>query len=118
MANEFDDQAKTWGMISHLSALAMFTCIPFANIIGPLIVWLTKGKESAFVNDQGKEAVNFQITMTIISLVIFVLSYVVPIIGILGLLVFLVNLVFIIIAGLQAKQGIEYRYPFNIRLVK
>lgn len=46
------------------------------------------------------------------------LSYVVPIIGVLGLLVFLVNLVFIIIAGLQAKQGIEYRYPFNIRLVK
>lgn len=118
MSVETDDQARTWGMLCHLSAFAMFTCIPFANIIGPLIVWLIKGKESSFVQDQGKEAINFQITITIISLVVFVLSYIAAVIGFLGLIVFVANIVFIIIAGLQAKQGIEYRYPFNLRLLK
>jgi hypothetical protein len=112
------DQDRTWGMICHLSALAMFTCIPFANIIAPLIVWLVKGKESSFVQDQGKEAVNFQITMSIISLILVVLNFIVPRIGMLGFIVLIVNVVFIIIAGLQAKQGNAYRYPFAIRLIK
>ncbi len=118
MSVETDDQARTWGMLCHLSALAMFTCIPFANILGPLIVWLVKGKEFAFVQDQGKESMNFQITMVLIGLVLMILGYLIPFIGLLGFVLLFVNVLFVVIAGLQAKQGNAYRYPFAIRLIK
>ena len=118
MSIETEDQARTWGMLCHLSALAMFTCIPFANIFGPLIVWLVKGKEFSFVQDQGKESVNFQITMVIIGLVLMILGYLIPFIGLLGFVLLFVNVLFVVIAGLQAKQGNAYRYPFAIRLIK
>jgi hypothetical protein len=56
--------------------------------------------------------------MSIISLILVVLNFIVPRIGMLGFIVLIVNVVFIIIAGLQAKQGNAYRYPFAIRLIK
>lgn len=117
MSDAIDDQARTWGMVCHLSALAMFTCIPFANILGPLIVWLIKRGDSAFVDDQGKEAVNFQITIALIGLAIFILSFIVPAVGYLGFLILLANLVLIVMASLQAKAGTAYRYPFALRLI-
>lgn len=110
-------EENTWGMIAHLAALAGFI-IPFVGqIIGPLIVWLVKKDTMPFVDDQGKEALNFQITMTIALVVCFVLAFV--FIGILLLpLVVLFDLVMAIIAGIKANQGVAYRYPLTIRLIK
>ena len=56
---------RTWAMFCHLSGfLGYFVVVPFASIIGPLVVWLLKKDASAFVDAHGKEAINFQITMS------------------------------------------------------
>ena len=60
---------RMWGMLCHLSTFAGYL-VPFGNISGPLIVWLVKKDEYAFVDDQGKESLNFQISITIYSLVV------------------------------------------------
>ncbi|MCX7426701.1 MAG: DUF4870 domain-containing protein [Planctomycetia bacterium] len=104
-------------MLCHLLALCMFTCIPFANIFGPLVLWLIKKDDYPFVDDQGKESVNFQITMSLAAIACFILSLA----GIsifLGLALLAVNLVFIIIATIKANNGEAYRYPFCLRLIK
>lgn len=109
-------QERSWGMGCHLAALAGFI-IPFGNIIGPLVLWLMKRDESEFVNDQGKESLNFQITVTILAIVSGILIIVV--IGIvLLILVAIFSLVMIILAAVKASEGEKYRYPFNIRLIQ
>jgi uncharacterized Tic20 family protein len=105
-----DQDAKTMGMLAHLLAIVL----PF---LGPLIIWLLKKDSSPFVDDQGKESLNFQITMFIVA---FACALTICIgIGVVLLpLVGIANLVLCIIAGVQANKGIAYRYPFAIRLIK
>ena len=106
---------RTWGMLCHLSALAGYI-IPFGNIVGPLVVWLIKKDEMPFVEDQGKEALNFQISVTIYVIVSFVLIFV--LIGIFLLIaVGIFSLVMLIIAAIKANQGEAYRYPLCIRFI-
>ncbi len=107
---------RMWGMFCHLSALAG-AVIPFGNIIGPLIVYSVKRQEYDFVEDQGKESLNFQITMSIALVVSGIL--VIVLIGFLLLLVIgLFALVFTVVGALKANQGEFYRYPFTIRFLK
>jgi len=107
---------RTWGMLAHLAAFGFFIC-PFGNIIGPLIVWLVKRDQLAFVADQGKEALNFNISVALAALVCWALVYV--LIGILlGVALFIFWLSMTIVAGIKASEGVRYRYPFNLRLVK
>ncbi|MGD2295956.1 MAG: DUF4870 domain-containing protein [Candidatus Aminicenantes bacterium] len=109
-------QERSWGMGCHLAALAGFI-FPFGNIIGPLIIWLIKKDESEFVDDQGKESLNFQITITILAIVSAIL--IVILIGIpLLILVGLFSLVMIILAAIKASEGEKYRYPFTIRMIQ
>jgi uncharacterized Tic20 family protein len=109
-------EERTWGMLAHLSAFAFFIC-PFGNVIGPLIVWLVKRDESVFVADQGKEALNFNISMLLAGMVCAAL--VLLFIGILlGVALFIFWLTMTIIAGIKASEGVTYRYPFTLRLVK
>ena len=111
-----DRDARTWGMITHLVALAGYL-VPFGNILGPLIVWAIKKDEHEFVNDQGKEAINFQLTMTLAFIVGFVLIFVV--IGIPLLVVLCIfQLIMIVIAAVKANDGVRYRYPVTIRFFK
>lgn len=112
-----DKDARMWGMFCHLTALSAFIGVPFGNIIGPLIIWLIKREEFSQVEDQGKESLNFQISMTIYTLVSFFLCFV--IIGFLLLpAVLLVDLILVIIASVKANKGELYRYPFTIRFIK
>lgn len=113
-----ESDEKTMGMLAHI--LGAFT-----SFVGPLIIWLIKKDESPFVNDQGKEALNFQITLAG--------AYVVCMIGqVLGTMVFapigcifwlamvaagVAGLVFAILGGLEANKGKAYRYPFALRLI-
>lgn len=109
-------EARQWGMFAHLSAL-IGIIIPFGNLLGPLIIWQMKKAEMPFVDDQGKEALNFQIAVTIAMLICFVLMFV--LIGMLLLpLVGIAALVFTIIGGIKANEGQAYRYPFTLRLIK
>ncbi|MCB1606301.1 MAG: DUF4870 domain-containing protein [Xanthomonadales bacterium] len=103
-------------MFAHLSALIGFL-IPLGSILGPLIVWQIKKAEFPFVDDQGKEALNFQITVAIAVIVCIVLMFV--LIGMLLLpVVGIAALVFTIIGGIKANNGETYRYPMTIRLIK
>ncbi len=109
---------KMWGLFCHLAALAGFIGVPFGNILGPLIIWLIKKDEIAFVNDQGKESLNFQISIVIYGLVLIPTICFPPLLILLALALSIANIVFIIIASITANKGQAYRYPCCIRLVK
>jgi len=109
-------EEKQWALFAHLSALVGYI-IPFGSIIGPLVIWQIKKNEMPFVDDQGKEALNFQITIAIIAIVCLLLVLI--LIGILLLWALaIVNLELIIIAALAANNGQAYRYPFAFRFIK
>jgi uncharacterized Tic20 family protein len=108
---------RTWGMIAHLAALAGLFAPVAGNIIGPLVVWLAKRDQSAFVAEQAKEALNFNISVALGFLVcaLFVLIF----IGfLLGAALYVLWLVMTIIAAIKASEGVHYRYPFALRLIK
>jgi hypothetical protein len=113
---EADKDARLWGMLCHLAGLAGFA-FPFGNVILPLIFWQLKKNEYAFADAQGKEAVNFQISMTIYGLVTIPLFFLC--IGpFLLAAVAIVDLVLLLIAAIKANNGESYRYPLAIRLIK
>ncbi len=104
-----DPQARRWAMLCHYASFCWF--------FAPLIVWQLKKDMDPFVDQQGKEALNFQITYSIAMMVCGVLAWV--FIGFpLMALVSLVALVLVVIAGIRANAGEAYRYPLCIRLVK
>ena len=106
---------RQWAMFAHLSALIGFI-IPFGNLLGPLVIWLMKKETMPFVDQQGKEALNFQITVTIAMMVSAILIIVV--IGfVLMFIIGLAALILTIMAGIKANEGVAYRYPFTLRLI-
>ena len=119
---------RQWGMFAHLSALlgGILTSGWAGSVgcfIGPLIIWLAKKDSMPFVNDQGREALNFNITVGIVFLGLFLLSIVTLGIGLiltvpLMIIVGLAWLVLTIIAAIKANEGVAYRYPFALRLIK
>ncbi|MEX0866616.1 MAG: DUF4870 domain-containing protein [Pirellulales bacterium] len=111
---ETDQDARLWGMFCHLSSFCTVVGIP--GIFGPLVIWLVKKDQMPFVDDQGKESMNFQILLLICYIVSAVM--VCFVIGIVMLAVVgIVHLVFVIVATIKANQGVYYRYPINLRLI-
>ena len=109
---------RQWAMGCHLIGLCgVAVPFPAAGLIGALVLWLVKREDGAFIDDQGKESLNFQISLLIYALACLVLSF----IGI-GVLLFFPLIVFgfvcIIIGAIRASEGTAYRYPACIRLVK
>jgi uncharacterized protein len=107
---------RTWCVACHLSALAGFVIPGAGHILGPLIVWLVKRGDSSEIDAHGKEALNFQISMLIYSVVAGILCLVLIGFALLAIL-HVLNVVFVIIAGLRASEGQMYRYPFTLRLI-
>lgn len=105
---------KTMALLAHLLAIP-------AGIFGPLIIWLIKKDQSAFVNDQGKEALNFQLTVMLAGFAMGIMVLI-PLVGCLVLPALLAlglaNLILSVIGGVKANEGVRYRYPFNFRLIK
>ena len=115
--NEEDKQARIWGMLCHLTALLGMIGIPFGNVLGPLIIWLVKKNAYPFVNEQGRESLNFQLSMTIYAIAAALLIFVkigMPLL----LLVAGINFILVIIASIRAFNGETYTYPLAIRLIK
>ena len=107
---------KQWGLFAHLSSLAGLI-IPFGNILGPLIIWQVKKDSLPFAADQGKEALNFNITIAIAAIICGLLTLV--LIGFLLMAAIgIANLVLCIMAAMKANNGEAYRYPFTLRLIK
>ena len=111
------EEARKWGMIVHLSALVGLLGNGIGFLLGPLAVWLMKREEDPFIDANGKEAVNFQITMMLAAivsafLILILIGFVLlAIIGIMAV-------VLPILAGIKAKEGEVYRYPLTIRFIK
>ena len=110
-------QANTWGMLCHLTALSLFIGIPFGNIIGPLVIWLVKKDEYPFVEEQGKESLNFQLSMTIYALASLLLCMIAIGFFLLAAIV-IVEFVLVIMASVKASNGESYKYPITIRFFK
>ena len=107
---EENKDARTMGMLAHLLALPL-------GFVGPLIIWLMKKDEHPFVDDQGKEALNFQILLLICYIVSYILIMVV--VGCITTpLLLIAHVVLCIMAAMAANKGEWYRYPFNMRLIK
>lgn len=121
-------EQRQWAMFAHLSALVggILTSGWAGSIgcfIGPLIIWLAKKDSMAFVGDQAKEALNFNITVAIVFFALFVLALLTFGIGLviavpLWVIIGIAWLVFTIIAAIKANEGVAYRYPLTLRLVK
>ena len=114
-------------MFAHLSALVggLLTSAAggWGTFIGPLVIWLVKKDTMPFVNDQGKEALNFTITVAIICLALVLLSIVTLGIGLIiaipaWVIVGIAWLVLTILAAVKANEGVAYRYPLTLRLIK
>jgi uncharacterized Tic20 family protein len=128
-----EQQIRNWSMLCHFSALASLL-IPFGNILGPLLVWQLKKTDLPEIDPHGKESLNFQITILVITIIFsfFLFSTIgygaligSPLtmfssgIG-LGLLLALIKLtswVLVIVAGIKANSGELFRYP-SIRFIK
>jgi len=107
---------RTAAMLCHLSALAGML-VPFGNILGPLIVWLVKRDESPLVDREGKESLNFQISMSIymvISALLILLLVGIPMLVVFGLL----DLILTVVAAVKTSNGEAYRYPLTIRFLR
>lgn len=119
---------RQWAMFAHLSALVggILTggwAFSIGCFLGPLIIWMVKKDSMRFVDDQGKEALNFNITVALIFLALLILSVVTLGIGLIiavpvALVVGIAWLVFTIIAAIKANEGVAYRYPLTLRLIK
>lgn len=115
---EIGKDPRMWAMFCHLAGLAGFVVpVVISGIIAPLIVWQIKKDEHPFIDEQGKEAVNFQISIGLYTLISIPLCFIC--IGFVTLAaVAILNLVCLIIAAVKANNGEHYRYPICIRFIK
>jgi len=143
---EEDRDARTWATRCHLSALLMLLGVPLGNVLGPLVVWLVTRNHHPFIDDQGREALNFQLSITlywILAGVLVFLSFgsiaflwpaahprmidfwnpmampftmLFGLLLIFGLLAF--DVVLAIVAAIKTSNGEAYRYPLTIRAIR
>ncbi|NJL85474.1 MAG: DUF4870 domain-containing protein [Leptolyngbyaceae cyanobacterium SM1_1_3] len=121
MLIEQNHKARRWAAICHLSALGMLLFLMFGNILGPLTIWLIKKREFPFIDRHGKEAVNFQISMSIYSVAIVAFAIArlsIEAMLILAVLLIVLNIIFIAIAAFRASHGKSYQYPLTIPFVR
>lgn len=110
-------EERNWAVIAHLSALTGLVIWGIGIVLGPLIVWLLKKDQMPFVDEQGKEALNFQITVFLAGVVCSSLIFLligVPLLVALGIFDF----VSVVIAAVKTSEGAAYRYPISLRLIK
>lgn len=129
---------RNWGTFIHLGGiLGTIVLSSVGNIILVLVLWLIKRNESKFVDDQGKEALNFQITISIASAAVTLIGNILNGFWSLGnffmgfgmfhggwswyklnTILWVINVIFSIIAAVKANEGVGYKYPLSLRLVK
>ncbi len=123
-----NQQARNWAIGCHLAALAAYVGVPFGNILGPLIIWLLKKDQFPLVEENGKQSLNFQISMIFYSLLLGVAILItsitvilIPVAVLLGILlafVIIADFVLAVIAAIKVSNGESYQYPFTIRFIQ
>ena len=109
-------EVRQGAMLCHLAAFLGFV-FPFGSVVGPLILWQMKKEKDAFIDDQGKEALNFQITVAIAWMACIVLAF--AVVGFfLMFALAIATIVLTIIGSIKANKGIAYRYPLTWRVIK
>jgi uncharacterized protein len=112
--SEADD--RQWASFAHLGGII--------GILPSLIIYLVFKDRGAFTREESKEALNFQITLAIAQVVLFILAVALAVILIgflfsfLQFVVWVLGVVFSIMGFLKTKDGVPYRYPFALRLIK
>jgi uncharacterized protein len=107
---ELDSSERNMAVMGHLGALLI-------TFVAPLILMLTKGKESAFVNAHAVDSLNFQISLWIYFLVAYILTFV--LIGfLLYIPLFAIAVIFPIMAAIKASNGESFNYPLTIRFFR
>ena len=111
---------RLWATLAHLSAFAIyFTGI--GHLVGPLVIWLAKRSGHPFIDDQGREALNFQITWTIMMVancILFITIIGAVIAAPLFYILPVYHVICMIIAAIKANDGVAFRYPLTLRLIK
>jgi uncharacterized Tic20 family protein len=143
MQVQIASQDRNWAMAAHLSALIAVAGLPFGHIVGPLVVYLIKAHESEFVAEHARASLNYQITVSIFSIIGIIAAVGVMFgyiasgsaqqtsdgtgislailwiaVAIAVLLVLLLSLIFIIAGTVAASHGRTYTYPFAIRFLR
>ena len=109
---------RQWAMGCHLIGLCILPVLPLiGGMVGVLVLWLMKREEGAFIDTQGKEALNFQISLFIyvsVSLLLFIIG--------IGVFLFFALMIFavvcMVVAGVKASEGKAFRYPACIRFIR
>jgi hypothetical protein len=107
---------RNMGIAVQVSSFAGYI-IPFGSILGPFIVWLMKRDEMPFVDECGRNCINFKLSLMVYMLISAVLMFVgigFLLIGVLAI----VDIVFTIIAAMKASEGVSYKYPMTIKFLK
>ena len=115
-ASSTSSEIRTWSVLCHASALLGLFLHFFGHLLGPLVVWLIKRDASPEIDANGKESLNFQISMLIYDAIAAILCIVLIGIPIL-IALWILNTVFLIIASVKTSEGKFYRYPFTIRFL-
>jgi uncharacterized Tic20 family protein len=110
---QVSSQSRNLATLSHLSAFVTFFGIP--SLVGPLVLWLLN-RDDPFVEQQAKEALNFNISFLLYGVVAAI--SIILLVGLIALPVVLVTwFVLVIVAAVKAGNGEDYQYPFTIRFV-
>jgi uncharacterized Tic20 family protein len=116
LAGAVDPQVRNSAVAAHLSTFAGLV-VPFGSVIGPLAVWLTRRHRDPFIDQAGREALNFGISIAIYGSLLLVAALM--LVGIPLLVVGVVAWVVLAsLAAVKASQGQAYRYPLTLRLVR
>ncbi len=113
-----EKEARNWLVFCHLGGIIP---VYLMNLIIPAAIWLIKKNESGLIETQGKEAVNFQISLTIYGVVLMIIGFTViglPIAMIGGIALYVTDVICVIQAAIKASNGQDYKYPINLRLIK
>ena len=126
-ARGLSSESRNWAVFAHLSTFSVLVGVPFGNVLGPLVIWLIKRREDPYAERHAREALNFNLSLTLYGLILLLggLVLLVVLIGLAVLLMallyfvvfFFVWLILSIIAAIAASRGDQYTYPLSIRLI-
>ncbi|PCJ52218.1 MAG: orotate phosphoribosyltransferase [Candidatus Hydrogenedentota bacterium] len=115
-------EVRKWASICHLSAFSGLI-LPLGNIWVPLTIWLIKRDEHFYINEQGRQVLNFQLTMTILGVLAGMVIWLLKFIWIGNLLLWIPVVIFIsqillsIVGAIRAWDGEKFRYPFSFPFI-
>lgn len=119
-----DAEARKWAMLCHLGGLvSLFLPIPLSNVVLPFVIWSAKRNDHPYIDVQGREALNFQVTMSLLAISVIATIFILKLIWIGYLLVWMPSLIWIaqlggtVVGAIRAYDGERFRYPLILRFV-